>query len=156
MLKYLSSNSIDSIVTSQNLSRLLGNSHVTVENLLFAFITNKNTSISNLIKGMKIETDNNICSEYIIKNLNKTSFYEVPFSKEVISSFQSAKAEWLAQQEFDWHAYMQSKYILKAILLNYPDKIRYSFKNLYSNKEKILKTIDISKKFIQLSTLSAL
>ena len=43
MLKYLSSNSIDSIVTSQNLSRLLGNSHVTIENLLFAFITNKNT-----------------------------------------------------------------------------------------------------------------
>ena len=156
MLKYLSSNSIDSIVTSQNLSRLLGNSHVTVENLLFAFITNKNTSISNLIKGMKIETDNNICSEYIIENLNKSSFYEVPFSKEVVSSFQFAKAEWLEQQEFDWHPYIKSKYVLKAILLNYPEHIRYSFKNLYSNKEKILKTIDISKKFIQLSTLSAL
>ena len=156
MLKYLSSNSIDSIVTSQELSRLLGNSHVTVENLLFAFITNKNTSISNLIKGMKIETDNNICSEYIIKNLNKTSFYEVPFSKEVISSFKFAKAEWLEQQEFDWHAYMQSKYVLKAILLNYPENISCTFKNLYCYKDKIIKTIDMSKKFIQLNTLSAL
>ena len=155
MLKYLSSNSIDSIVTSQNLSRSLGNSHVTIENLLFGFITNKNTSVSNLIKIMKIESDN-FLSEYIFENLNKTSFYEVPFSKEVINSFLLAKAEWLDQKEFDWHPYIQSKYILKAILLNHPDKIRYSFKNLYSHKDKILRYIDISKKFIQLTTLSAI
>tara|TARA_B100000579_G_C22793796_1_gene835982 strand:- start:778 stop:1608 length:831 start_codon:yes stop_codon:yes gene_type:complete len=140
-----SENSIQAIVIAQDLARSEKIEFVELHHILGGLKQNKKSYAANLLSKFNIDAHENHCnSNHINNSLKKSSFNEIPLSESVRNIIQKAIRK--SVNNIKSGSYLRSIFILKAILLNPPENINSSYKDIYENKNVILnKLIDIEK-----------
>ena len=147
--KYIrcSENSIQAILIAQELARREESKFVELQHILGGLKQNKKSYAGKLLNKLNIAIhEKNFNSYYINSSIKKSSYDEIPLSESSRNIIQKALQE--SKNHLKYRFYLRSIFILKAILLNSPEYIYSSFRDIYKNKNVILNKIIEMEKII--------